>query len=207
MWRALSILLLIAAAAPAQTGGWLDLFPDAKFTGWTRVPIPPTAKLDEATQWKIDPANRILICEGTGGHEMLRYDREFGDFVLRVDWRFTKREGEPRYNSGILVRNDAMGNIWHQAQTGQAGGFLFGVTPVDGKPQRISLRDSMKENRVKPVGEWNSYEITCRGRTISLKVNGATVSEFDRCEVPKGYIGLEAEGFRIEFRNIRLKPL
>ena len=129
------------------------------------------------------------------------------DFILRADWRFTKLEGEPRYNSGIMVRNDAMGNIWHQAQTGQAGGFLFGMTPVEGKPQRINLRDKMKENRVKPVGEWNTYEITCRGRTISLAVNGETVSEFTECEVPKGYVGLEAEGFRIEFRNIRVKPL
>lgn len=206
MWRMLSLLLFVAAAS-AQTGGWMDLFPDAQFTRWTRVPIPPTAKLDEATQWKIDPANRVLICEGKGGHEMLRYNQEFGDFILRADWRFTKLEGEPRYNSGIMVRNDAMGNIWHQAQTGQAGGYLFGTTLVAGKPQRINLRDRMKENRVKPVGEWNTYEITCRGRTISLAVNGETVSEFTECEVPKGYVGLEAEGFRVEFRNIRVKPL
>ena len=38
-------------------------------------------------------------------------------------------------------------------------------------------------------------------------MNGAVVSEFDECEVRKGYVGLEAEGYRIEFRNLKLKVL
>ena len=49
--------------------------------------------------------------------------------------------------------------------------------------------------------------MNCRGRKVSLAVNGEVVNEFDQCEVPKGYIALEAEGYRIEFRNIRLKTL
>lgn len=204
MRRLLSFLLFSFAAA-AQPGGWTDIFPDAKFSQWTRIAIPPTGKLDPVTQWKIE--GRTLVCEGNRGHEMLRYNREFGDFVMQTEWRFIKSEGEPKYNSGIFIRNDEMGNIWHQAQTGLAGGYLFGNTLVDGKPGRVNLRDKMKENRVKPAGEWNAYEITCRGRTISLAVNGETVNEFTQCDVPKGYVGLEAEGFRIEFRNIRVKPL
>lgn len=200
-------LLVFAASALAQTSEWVDLFPDASLSNWTRVSIPPTAALTQPVQWKVDTANRVLICEGTGGHEMLRYDREFGDFVLHAEWRFTKLPGEPRYNSGIFVRNNADGTVWHQAQTGPAGGFLFGMTPVDGINRRISLQKEMKENRVKPAGEWNTYEITARGRTISLDVNGAVVSRFDACEVPRGYVGLEAEGYRIEFRNLRIRPL
>ena len=65
----------------------------------------------------------------------------------------------------------------------------------------------MLENRVKPVGEWNAFDITSQGSTISLSVNGKMVSEFKECEVKKGYVALEAEGFRIEFRNIRIKEL
>jgi len=38
-------------------------------------------------------------------------------------------------------------------------------------------------------------------------VNGEMSAEFAAPEVPKGYLGLEAEGFRIEFRNIRYKLL
>jgi len=38
-------------------------------------------------------------------------------------------------------------------------------------------------------------------------VNGAVTSEYSTPDVLKGYLGLEAEGFRIEFRNLKLKEL
>jgi hypothetical protein len=49
--------------------------------------------------------------------------------------------------------------------------------------------------------------VTCRGKDVSLWVNGEVVNEWHDCEVPRGYVGLEAEGYRIEFRNVKLKPL
>ena len=73
--------------------------------------------------------------------------------------------------------------------------------------QRVNLREKMAENRVKPAGEWNTYEIRAVGRTLTLWVNGAVTSEFSECEVSRGHIGLEAEGYRIEFRNMTLKRL
>ncbi|MFB3827598.1 MAG: DUF1080 domain-containing protein [Bryobacteraceae bacterium] len=196
------MLLLLSSFLLAQ---WINITPDASFKNWTRAPIPPTAPLAQATQWKVEKG--VVTCTGKGGHEWLRYEREFGDFVLSAEWRFIPQPGEPRYNSGIFVRNSADASIWHQAQTGKAGGYLFGMTLVNGKPERINLQPEMKENRVKPVGEWNRYVITCKGQTISLQVNGATVSEYRKTEVPKGYVGLEAEGFPIEFRKIRIRPL
>jgi hypothetical protein len=200
-------LIVFSCAAFAQDG-WKDIFPDAKFSQWTRISIPPGKPVSEPSQWKIDKAAGTLVCEGNGGHDMLRYNTEYTDFVFHVEWKYTKVADEnARYNSGVFVRNDADGTIWHQAQAGQAGAYLFGNTPVKGQPQRINLRPQMVENRVKPVGEWNSFDITARGKTISLAVDGKTVSEFQECEVPKGYVALEAEGFRIEFRNIRIKPL
>jgi hypothetical protein len=45
-----------------------------------------------------------------------------------------------------------------------------------------------------------------RGRTLSLWVNGAVTSEI-AVDVPRGHFGLEAEGWRIEFRNLKTKPL
>ncbi len=201
----LSGLLLAATCVGAQEGE--SILPDASFHGWTRVAIPPDKPVDPVSQWHVDPARGIVLCDGNRGHEWLRFDRELADFVLHAEWRFLPVEGETKYNSGIYVRSSADGKIWHQAQAGLAGGYLFAVTPVDGAVQRINLRAEMKENRVKPAGEWNVYDIRCQGRTISLAVNGAVVSEFTRCEVPRGYLGLEAEGYRIEFRNLRLTGL
>ena len=37
----------------------------------------------------------------------------------------------------------------------------------------FNLQKEMREQRVKPAGEWNTYEITCKGRNVTLWVNGA----------------------------------
>ena len=60
---------------------------------------------------------------------------------------------------------------------------------------------------VHPAGEWNTYEIVCRGSKLEVWTNGEESSRVDNCKVPKGRIGLENEGHRIEFRNLRVKEL
>jgi hypothetical protein len=195
-------------ALESEPAAWVDVLPDESLKGWTRVPIPPDRALNPITQWSVDTAQRFVVCEGNRAHEWLRYDRELANFIFHVEWRFTKLEGGKGYNSGVFVRNSYDGVIWHQAQVGGGnGGYLFGDTLVNGLRQRINLRPQMKENRVKEAGEWNTYELRCEGRTITLFVNGGLTSQFTNCEVPKGYLGLEAEGYRIEFRTVKLKRL
>lgn len=215
MRRWLSVIFLTAAAwgqtqsaLEADPKGWKDILPKTSLKGWTRISIPPTKALDPVNQWKADPARRLLICDGKHGHDWLRYDRELGNVIFHVEFRFPKIEGGKGYNSGIFARNNADGSVWHQAQIGSAnGGYLFGMTPLGGTRQRINLREQMKETRVKEAGEWNVLEVRAEGRKISVWVNGAVTSEFTECEVPKGYLGLEAEGYLIEFRNLKLKRL
>jgi hypothetical protein len=60
---------------------------------------------------------------------------------------------------------------------------------------------------VKPVGEWDTYEIRAVGPKMTLWVNGGVTTEITNLEVPKGFVGLEAEGYLIQFRNIKLKTL
>jgi hypothetical protein len=60
---------------------------------------------------------------------------------------------------------------------------------------------------VKPAGEWNILEVTARGKTLTLWVNGAVTCQFDECGMAQGRVGLEGEGYRIEFRNLKVKPL
>ena len=215
-------LLLVGTAAPARedtpsalvssSEGWTDLLADAgpgpDLKGWTRVPIPPTGTLKPVSQWSLDTKTGILLCQGDGGHEWLRWDKPVGNSILHVEWKYTKVEGKKGYNAGVFARNSADGVIWHQAQTGDGnGGYLFGNSPVGGKPKGFNLNKPPRERREKPPGEWNTYEIRCRGKEIILWVNGADVSTYATCEVPEGYVGLEAEGWRIEFRNVKLKAL
>jgi hypothetical protein len=214
-----SAALLIGGAREEDTpsaleqapSGWTDLLAGAgpELKGWTRGTIPPGGKLNPKSQWSLDKESGSLICEGNGGHEWLRWDQEAGDGVFHVEWKFIRVDNRTGYNSGIYARNSADATIWHQAQTGDAsGGFLFGDSPRGGALKRFNLADQQRGGkRVKPAGQWNTFEITCKGKDMSLWVNGAITNEWHDCEVPKGYLGLEAEGWKIEFRNVKFKPL
>jgi hypothetical protein len=187
---------------------WQDILPSADLKGWYRVPVPPTGQLGKQ-QWHVDTEKKLLICNGDGGHDMLLLDREIGDAVFHFEFRYTKIEGKTGYNSGAYVRNSSDGAIWHQAQFGDAnGGFLFGQTPgADNKKKSFNLSKQVTDSRVKPAGEWNTLEVTAVGKILTLWVNGAVTCQFEDCGSEKGYLGLEAEGFRIEFRNLKVKTL
>jgi len=196
------------SALESDSSGWVDLMPSADLKGWSRVPVPPGAPLGRA-QWHLDDSGKVLVCDGDGGHDMLLCDREFGDAVFHLEFRYSKIEGKSGYNSGAYVRNSKDGALWHQAQFGDAnGGFLFGETPgPDGKKKFFITQKDVTDSRVKPVGEWNTLEITARGKVLTLWVNGAVTIQFNDCGSPRGLVGLEGEGYRIEFRNLKVKEL
>lgn len=188
--------------------GWMDILPPADLKGWYRVPVPPTGKLGRE-QWHVDAGKKLLICDGDGGHDMLLFNEEIGDAIFHFEFCYTKMEGKTGYNSGAYVRNSKDGAIWHQAQFGDAkDGYLFGVTPsAEGKPKFFSLAREVTDMRVKPAGEWNTFEVTARGKTLTLWVNGAVTCQFKDCGLAQGRVGLEGEGYRIEFRNLKVKML
>lgn len=187
----------------AEPTGWTDLL-DKDLKSWKRVNIPPGKPVADKNPWKVAADGKTLICDGVGVHEMLLYDKELADGIFHVEYKFTPVEGKKGYNSGIYARNNADGSVWHQAQVGGSVGHFFGSTLVDGAAKRFSTK-KMGEERGKPIGEWNTMEIICKGKTMTLHVNGHQTTEWTDCQVPKGYVGVEAEGYLIEFRNLKWK--
>jgi len=196
------------SALAADAKGWVDLLPPPDLNGWSRVPVPPGGKLGR-DQWHVDAAGKLLICDGDGGHDMLLTEKDYGDAIFHFEFRYTKAEGKTGYNSGAYVRNSPDGAIWHQAQFGDAkDGFLFGESPTaDGKKKFFNLKKEVQDGRVKPAGEWNTMEVTARGKTLTLWINGAVTCQFEQCGAAQGRLGLEGEGYRIEFRNLMVKEL
>ena len=216
IWIVSACLLGVAQAGAAETTsrlesepkGWVDILPPADLKGWYRVPVPPGGKLGRE-QWHVDAEKKILICDGDGGHDMLLFDKEIGDAVFHFEFRYTRIEGKTGYNSGAYVRNSRDGVIWHQAQFGDAkDGYLFGETlGKDGRKKWFNLSKQVTDMRVKPAGEWNTLEVTAVGRVLTLWVNGAVTCQFENCGQEKGCLGLEGEGYRIEFRNLKVKAV
>jgi hypothetical protein len=98
--------------------------------------------------------------------------------------------------------------IYKSLQPYQYHGSIYGVVPC-------------KRGHQKPVGQWNSEEICCDGKKVKITLNGTVIVDADLSKVTdpkvlqvhpglkreKGYIGFLGHGSRIEFRNLRVKPL
>jgi hypothetical protein len=211
----LAILLVTPLEAWAQeksllereAKGWIDLMPGKKLEGWKRVPLDPETKLADKNPWSV--RGDILECDGVGIKEAFYHDREFTDGVFHLEWRFKKVNDKKDYNSGAYVRS-VDGKLWHQVQIAHLDkppfmGDLFGDLPVNGKIERVIIRGNGPD-RVHPPGEWNTYEIGSKGKNIRVWINGATTLTWDNCQVPRGHVGMQAEFFFIEFKNLKFRP-
>lgn len=200
------------AQAPAEAGA-VSLFNGRDFSGWTYHLSDPKARWQDV--WSIDPAERIIICKGSpAGY--IRTLANYKNYVLRLEWRFnpvTKKAG----NSGVLLRMVGRDMVWPrsieaQLQSGAAGDiWLIEGARLDTPPERVDKgtprhRVAVRANE-KPIGEWNTYEITVNGDKITLAVNGQVLNEGTGAEAFRGHICLQSEGSEIHFRNIRLTPL
>jgi hypothetical protein len=195
------------SAAPAlpQNLQWQNLMPDDKLTGFKRVPIDPLA--DKAV-WQ--PQGGMLVIDGVGAKEMLLYEKELTDGVLRVEWRFRPATGDkPVYNGGVYVRTPLDGKSWVQLQAANVDkppviGDLIAQVPTS--TERVNVFQTAASPG-KPVGEWNTYEVTARGKSIELRVNGQHTVTWADCPLPSGHVGLQAEGAVIEVRKLEYGAL
>ena len=152
--------------------------------------------------YKINKDGNILIEGKPFGY--MRTEQKYGDYKLHVEWRWVG-EGS---NSGIFQRVQDPDNVWpeaieYQLCSGKAGDYVMlggakisEVECVGDFPVKERAADA--EN---PVGEWNTAEIICQGKTITSYVNGKLLNKCTG-EHTDGYIALQSEGGPIEFRNI-----
>jgi hypothetical protein len=204
-----------SGGAPSTAGdGWVDMLPSKDLQGWKRYPLDLTQPLASKAVYRVSDDGKRLIVDAVGGiKEVLVNDEERGDGIFHVEWRWGKDQGEkPNMNGGIYLRSAANGTTWIQAQVAHAQpkgpvvGDLIGMWLVDGKPTRT---DKMQTgpSREAPVGDWNTYDITCRGKRISLSVNGGETVVWDDFPILRGHLGIQAEFGLYEIRSLKWKPL
>ena len=147
----------------------------------------------------------------------LRTIKEYSDYHLHIEWRYP----ENPTNSGVFLHTSGPDLIWPAHYQGQlkfenAGDFIVhGVgetATIDGKVYESSdtlkpVIPKLNPSNEKPAGEWNSYDITCLGNTVELRVNGLLQNTATNCSLTKGGIGLQAEGSKIQYRNLWIKYL
>jgi Domain of Unknown Function (DUF1080) len=204
--KATSQALLPAPSATLRAEEWVNLMPEPSLAGFHRVPIDPLAAKGV---WQVR-ADGSLFVDGAGAKEMLLSEREFSDGVLHVEWRFLPVEGTaPVFNGGVYVRTPPDGKSWVQLQVARADkppvvGDLIAQPP--GGVERVNVFQT-GPSPAAAIGEWNSYDVTARGKSIELAVNGKSTVTWPDCPMPSGQVGLQAEGSPYEVRALRFKPL
>lgn len=202
----LAILLLSGQAAAPGT-----LFDGKTLAGWHADVPDNDGKADAKSPFTV--RDGMLVSLGTPmGH--LITDASYENYRLIVEYRYVKEAG----NCGVIVhvstprfRGFLPKGIECQLRSGNAGDFhMFGesIKPRDEKVQATPGRvPNLTDNSEKPIGDWNTMRIECRGNTIQVWVNGDFVNDGVDASVAKGQIALQSEGAEVEFRKLELTKL
>ena len=192
--------------------GFTALFNGKDLTGWT---VTPGGKKE---LWGADKDKSILFVNGGGGGWLMT-EKEYGDFEIRVDYKIPEKgnsgvalraplEGDPAYK-GMEIQ--ILDDKWHKANLKdlkpvQLTGSIYGVVPPS-------------KDATKPVGEWNTIDITAKGPKVTVVLNGTTIVDANLEDHKnqadkhpgllrtKGHLGLQSHSERVEFRNIFVKEL
>jgi Domain of Unknown Function (DUF1080) len=186
------------------------LFNGRDLTGWTYHLDKPGVKMEDV--WLVKEG--VLTCKGRPAGYLLTKKNDFENYELTVQWRWPEKGG----NNGVLVHVTKPGalGVWPkclevQLGSGEAGDFwVIGTTlEIENPEGRITDRrhKNLTDGSEKPLGEWNTMEITCRGDEVTVKINGELVNHATKLSQSKGAIALQSEGTPIEYRDIKLRPL
>jgi hypothetical protein len=184
--------------------------------------------------WKTNDWKLVYDGKAEGTNKQLWTEKEFGDFVLVADWRFTGKperksvsvilpNGDYALNedgskksvevpdagdSGIYLRGSlkAEVNIWNWPI---GSGELWNYRHDTNQPPAIRAGATPRLKADAPLGQWNRFIITMRGDRVSILLNDKPVIE--NAQLPglprRGPIGLQHHGDPIEFANLFVREL
>ena len=172
---------------------------------------------DDTSGWDKGVHVKDGVVSGGGRY----HKKQYSNFVLRFEFRL-----QPGANSGIGIRAARAGNA---AYDGMEIQVLENTAEKYAKLKPYQYHGSIygvvaaKRGALKPIGEWNTEEITAKGNHIVVKVNDQVIVDADIAEASKdgtidgkkhpgllnqqGYLGILGHGGGVGFRNLRIKEL
>jgi hypothetical protein len=220
-----SFLALLSLLTPVFAAEPILLFNGKDLDGWT-VDVPSAdGKADAPPSFVVREGMLVSLGEPLGH---LVTDKEFSNYQLLVEYRFPKDGG----NCGVLVHASTPRELYGmfpksievQMFSGNAGDFWCIGEDIEvpdmeqrrprgegqkfgGGPQDARRILNLTDDSEKPLGEWNTMLIECKGDEVIVHVNGELVNHGTKCTASKGKIAVQAEGTEVEFRKLELTPL
>jgi len=212
-WRNVFLREIPAAEAARRLArndeGFTPIFNGKDLSGWQGA-LDSGAVRDGILSWR----------KGRGG--VLFTTEEFADFTLRFEFRLPHGG-----NNGLAIRYPGKGD---PAYAGMCELQVLEHGPKAHKPPALDLRQShgsaygmaaAQRGFQRPVGEWNYQEVTVRGSTIRVELNGTEILNTDLSPIhdylddhphpgksrTAGFFGFAGHGDPVEFRNVRIRRL
>ena len=192
---------------PADNADFVSLFDGKTLEGWTGS-VDNYEVIDGAIRCK----------KGKGG--MLLTDKEYGNFVARLEFRLP-----PGGNNGLAIRSSGSGDPAYAAMTDLH--VLYSEHPKYAKLDERQYHGSSygmvaaKRGYLRDAGQWNFQEVTVDGSKIKVELNGTVILDTDLANVTEymggrphpgkdrtsGHFGFAGHNDPVEFRNISIREL
>ncbi|MCS6978002.1 MAG: DUF1080 domain-containing protein [Gemmatales bacterium] len=161
----------------------------------------------------------MLVCKPGKGGTIYTKD-EYGDFVVRFEFKLPLGG-----NNGLAIRYPGKGDAAYDA--------MCELQILDDSDPRYAKLDPRQfhgsaygmvaahRGYLRPVGEWNYQEVTVRGPTVKVELNGTVILDTDLSKITeylanrphpgkdrtRGHFGFAGHNDPVMFRNIQIKRL
>jgi hypothetical protein len=202
MRRALTRTLALAAAftglaglsapqALAQSGpGWVMLFDGKTLDGWDRT---------GETNWRVEDGAIVADKKPEKGAAHLVSKQKYKDFQLYVEFWASDDA-----NSGIFLRCQNPQQITDRSCY-EAN--IFDTRPDPSYGTGAIVHYAEVNPMPKAGGKWNTYEITAKGRDITVMLNGQKTVSLRNGMWVEGPLTLQYGQGVMKFRKVAVKPL
>jgi hypothetical protein len=188
-------------AADKASDDLKPIFTGADLVGW-KVPDPNPF-------WKV--VDGVLIGENDEklkGH-ILHTESSYTNFVLELEAHWN---GE--IDSGVMFRKPELQlqfGISRSLKKDMTGAFYLAKHPINSQVGYPEAGHPKGIEKIFKTGDWNKFRIEAKGDTFTVWLNGEQISQYTDARYSGGApIGLQVHPglkMKVEFRNIRAKPL
>ena len=157
-----------------------------------------------------------IVCKPKKGG-VLRTKDEYSDFEVFLEFKLPKNG-----NNGLAIRYPGQGDTAYvgMCELQVLDDDYKGIDPRQAHGSAYGMAAAQRGYH-RPIGEWNFEEVTVKGSTIKVELNGVVILDTDLANVKEfmansahpgkdrtsGHFGFAGHNDPVSFRNVSIKKL